>query len=212
MQTQIPSNMLNITYHTLKIQTYNAGRWAKKLNVPLRPRIVLPSLCRNAWNPYKTLNLLSDAVCSSREVGSSAVKKRHYSCSNPEHQARSIIFLKNHYCCVLPCGWSSGRENRSSGMTISSDLITSGAKPDNGKWFLVLNVSVCQIHDWTKIVLMNSWHSKKKKNRNSSFGMRLVKGGCRFCVCEQNDLQVLGHIQYDWCEEVIKCYLSSSSL
>lgn len=124
-------------------------------------KIVLPSLCRNAWNLYKTLNLLSDAVCWSREVGSSAVKKRRY----PEHQARSIIFLKNHYCCVLPCGWSSGRENRSGGMTISSDLITSGAKPDNGKWFLVLNVSVCQIHDWTKIVLMNSWHSKNKKNK-----------------------------------------------
>lgn len=125
---------------------------------------------------------------------SSTVKTRYCSRSNPEHQARSIIFLENHYCCVLPRGWSSGRENRGSRMMISSDLITSGAKPDNGKWFLVLYVSVCQIHDGTKIVLMNSWHSKI---RNFSFRMRLLKCGSHFCVCEQNDLQVLGHIQYD---------------
>ena len=57
----------------------------------------------------------------------------HYSSSHLQHQARSIIFLENHYGCVFPWGRSYGGENRSSGMTVSSDLITSGAKPDSGK-------------------------------------------------------------------------------
>lgn len=124
---------------------------------------------------------------------SSTVKTRHYSCSHVEHQARSIIFLENHYACVLPLGGSTGRENRSSGMMISSDLITSGAKPDNGKWFLVLSVSLCQIHDGTKIALMNSWHSKIQ---NFSFWMWSVESGCHFCICEQDGLQMLGYMQY----------------
>lgn len=124
---------------------------------------------------------------------SSKVKTRHYSCSHVEHQARSIIFLENHYGCVLPLGGSTGWENRSSGMMISSDLITSGAKPDNGKWFLVLSVSVCQIHDETKIALMNSWHSKIQ---NFSFWTWSVESGCHFCICEQDDLQMLGYMQY----------------
>lgn len=141
---------------------------------------------------------------------SSTVKERHCSCSNPEHQAGSIIFLKNHYCCVLPWGLSSGRENRSSGMTISSDLITSGAKPDNGKWFLVLNVSVCQIHDGTKIVLMNSRHSKK-------FVISILEC-CWISVVSVSVYKTIGKCLGTFsttsarCEEVIKCYLSSSSL
>lgn len=117
---------------------------------------------------------------------SSAVKKSHYSRRNPVHQSRSIIFLKNHYC----------REHRSIGMMISSDLITSGTKPDNGQWFLVLYVSVCQIHDGTKMVLMNS------KIHNFSFGTPPVKCGSHFffffCACERNHLQVLGHISHEW--------------
>lgn len=137
---------------------------------------------------------------------SSTVKTRHYSCSHVEHQARSIIFLENHYGCVHPLGGSTGRENRSSGMMISSDLITSGAKPDNGKWFLALSVSICQIHDGTKIALMNSWHSKIQ---NFSFWMRSVESGCHFPICEKTIYKFLGTCSTSHCtvcEEVIKCH------
>lgn len=113
-------------------------------------------------------HLLSNAVSVLR-CASSTVKTRHYSRSHLQHQARSIIFLENHYGCVLPWGGSFCGENRSSGMTVSNALITSPAKPDNGKWILVLPVSVCWRHNGTKIALMNSWHSKIH-----NFGLNII--------------------------------------
>lgn len=117
----------------------------------------------------------------------------HYSSSHPQHQARSIIFLENHYGCVFPWGRCKVGENRSGGMMVSSDLITSGAEPDSEKWFLVLSVSLCSIHDGTKIAVMNSWHWKFII---FSFWILSVKSGCNFCICAQNEVQVPGHIQY----------------
>lgn len=113
-------------------------------------------------------HLLSNAVSVLR-CASSTVKTRHYSRSHLQHQARSIIFLENHYGCVLPWGGSFCGENRSRGMTVSNTLITSPAKPDNGNWILVLPVSVCWRHNGTKIALMNSWHSKIH-----NFGLNII--------------------------------------
>lgn len=100
-------------------------------------------LSRHVWNLNKTPNYFEMQYFHILRCASSTVKTRHHSRSHLQHRARSIIFLENHYGCVLPWGRSFSGENRSSGMTVSSDLITSGAKPDNGKWFLVLSVSVC---------------------------------------------------------------------
>lgn len=103
-----------------------------------------------------------------------------------QHQARSIIFLENHYGCVFPWGRSWGGENRSSGMTVSSDLITSGARPDSGK---VISCSFFCVS-----MLDTRWNKDSSNEflaseiRNFTFWI-LFKSGCNFCVCEQNDLQ-----------------------
>lgn len=104
----------------------------------------------------------------------------HYSSSHLQHQARSIIFLENHYGCVYPWGRSYAGENRSREMTVSSDLITSVAKPDSVKGFRVLSVSVFQIHYGTKIAIMNSW---LLNILNFHFGKLSVKSGCNLCLC-----------------------------
>lgn len=60
---------------------------------------------------------------------SPTVKTRHYGCGHLQLLARSIIFLeKPLWLCTPPRGGPSAGENRSGGMTVSSDLITSGAK------------------------------------------------------------------------------------
>lgn len=84
----------------------------------------------------------------------------HYFSRLPQYQAGSKIFQKKLDCCGFPRGRSSSGDNRGSGLTLSEDLITLGAKLDSEKWFLVLSVSVCWIQDGTRIAVMNSWHSK----------------------------------------------------
>ena len=128
---------------------------------------------------HHTILLSNDALSHCCVLPHLHTRQRyHYSSSHLQHQARSIIFLENHYGCVYPWGRSYAGENRSRGMTVSSDLITSVAKPDSEKRFLVLSVSVFQIHDGTKIAVMNSW---LLKIQHFHFGRLSVKSN--LCLC-----------------------------
>lgn len=172
-------------------------------------------LNRHVWNLYKTPDqpTFKCSTFAFRVVPHLHARQgHHYSSSHLQHQARSIIFLENHYGCVFPWGRSYDGENRSSGMTVSSDLITSGAKPDSGKWFLVLSVSVSWIHDGTKITIMNSWHSKFLISVAEYCRLRVsvISVSVHRAICKCLGTYSTSHGAV--CEEVIKCYLSSSSL
>lgn len=136
----------------------------------------------------------------------------HYTCSHLQHQARSIIFLENHYGCVFSWGRSKVGENRSSGIMLSSDLITSGAQPDSEKWFLVLSLSVCHIHYGRKMAVINSWHSKFLIFLSEYCQLRVAVISVSEHRTNSKCLGTYSTSHCAVCEEVIKCYLSSSSL
>lgn len=174
--------------------------------------LVFVCLFLTRWIVCNT-RLLSNAVFSLFHIVPDLHTRQghHYSGSHLQHQARSIIFQKNHYDCVFPRGRSYSGDNRSSGMMVSRDLITSGAKLGSEKWFLVLSVSLGQIHDGTKIAVMNSWLSKLVI---SVSGYCQLRGAVIYASLHRMICRCLGtySTSHCVCEEVIKCYLSPSSL